>query len=118
MEDFEEILKQTVENVKTVVGCNDVIGKPIVNGDGTIILPVSKISYGFVAGGGGSIKETPKDGSPFAKASGGGMTVTPVGFLICGKEKRFVQVDKSDDGSKWIDLLQKIHNAFKGDDDD
>ena len=117
MEEFEEILRQTVENVKTVVGCNDVIGKPIVNGDGTIILPVSKISYGFVAGGGGSVKGQ-KDSSPFASASGGGMSVTPVGFLICGREKKFVTVDKTDEGSKWIDLIQKIHDTLKGDDND
>ena len=114
MEDFESILKETIENVKTIVGCDDMIGKPIVNGDGTIILPVSKISYGFVAGGGGSVK-TSKDGSPFASASGGGMTVTPVGFLICGREKRFVAVDKTEDGNKWLNLFESVCDALKGD---
>lgn len=115
MEDFESILKETIENVKTIVGCDDMIGKPIVNGDGTIILPVSKISYGFVAGGGGSVKQTSKDGSPFASASGGGMTVTPVGFLICGREKRFVAVDKTEDGNKWHNLFESVCDALKGD---
>ncbi|MBO4554238.1 MAG: hypothetical protein J5713_00515 [Clostridia bacterium] len=115
MEEFERILKETVENVKTVVGCNDVIGKPIVNGDGTIILPVSKISYGFVAGGGGAVKPAQKDGSPFASASGGGMTVTPVGFLICGREKKFVTVDKTEDGNKWLNLFESICDTLKGD---
>ena len=118
MQDFEELLKQTVANVKTVIECNDVIGKPIVNGDGTIILPVSKISYGFVAGGGGSVNSTPKEGSPFANASGGGMTVTPVGFLICGREKRFVTVDKSEDGNKWLELAKRVFETLKGDEND
>ena len=114
MTDFEEILKETVENIKTAVGCNDVIGKPIVNGDGTIVLPVSKISYGFVAGGGGSLKSV-KEGSPFANASGGGMTVTPVGFLICGREKKFITVDKAYESNKWLDLLHTAVETLKGD---
>ena len=115
MKEFSEILKETVENIKTVVECNDVIGKPIVNGDGTIILPVSKISYGFVAGGGGNIKESAKDGTPFANASGGGMSVTPVGFLICGREKKFITVDKEYEGSKWLDLINNAIETIKGD---
>ena len=115
MRDFEEILKETVENIKTVVGCNDVVGKPITNGDGTIILPVSKISYGFVAGGGGNVNPRSNDGSPFANASGGGMTVTPVGFLICGREKRFVPVDKEYGENKWLELLNLAVETLKGD---
>lgn len=117
MKEFEDILKETVENIKTVVGTSDVVGKPIINGDGTIILPVSKVSYGFVAGGGGSIK-TQKEGSPFANASGGGMTVTPVGFLICGREKKFITVDKAYQESKWAELLKDLCETIKGDKND
>lgn len=118
MKEFEEILKETVENIKTVVGSSDVIGKPVINGDGTIILPVSKLTYGFVAGGGGAVKTSSKDGSPFGNASGGGMTVTPVGFLICGREKKFITVDKAYSDNKWFELLHGVLETLKGDDND
>ena len=118
MKEFEEILKETVENIKTVVGSSDVVGKPIMNGDGTIILPVSKISYGFVAGGGGALKAPSKDGSPFGNASGGGMTVSPIGFLICGREKKFITVDKAYSDNKWFELLHGVLETIKGEDND
>ncbi|MBR4800224.1 MAG: sporulation protein YtfJ [Clostridia bacterium] len=118
MKEFEELLKETVENVKTVVGCDDIVGKPIINGDGTIILPVSKLSYGFVAGGGGSLNTAPKENSPFANASGGGVTVTPVGFLICGREKKFVPVDKEYQSNKWFDLFRAAVDTMQGGKDD
>jgi len=113
MEDFERILKETVDNIKAACDCDDIIGKPIVNGDGTIILPVSKISYGFVAGGGGAKNQSIKESSPYASASGGGMSVTPVGFLICGREKRFIAIDKSDAGNKWLNLFESICGVIK-----
>ena len=50
MQNFDDVLKQTIDSLKESLQSNDIIGKPIVNGDGTIILPVSKISVGFVGG--------------------------------------------------------------------
>ena len=51
MQSFEEILRETIESLKKSAEFNEIVGKPIVNGDGTLVLPVSKISVGFVAGG-------------------------------------------------------------------
>lgn len=48
MQNFEEILKQTLESLKKSAEFNEIVGKPIVNGDGTIVLPVSKISVVFL----------------------------------------------------------------------
>lgn len=117
MKGFEEILKATIENLRCISDSDAVVGKPIITEDGAVILPVSKVSFGFVAGGGEYSESSPKtrhDDYPHATASGGGITVTPVGFLLCGREKKFLCVDGSECGdSKWKDLARAAFRAMK-----
>lgn len=116
--EIQELIKQTLSNLIEVSDAETVVGKPIINGDGTVILPVSKLSFGFVAGGGEYNSEKSKDGKfPETKASGAGLTVTPVGFLICGREKRFISVDKTTD-NKWTELARAALNTLKENKDD
>lgn len=113
MENLDELLKRTVESVKHAAESDDIIGKPITAMDGTVVLPVNKWSYGFVVGGGeyGSADKSAE--YPYSAACGGGVTITPVGFLICGREKKFISVDKSESASKWLDLLRGVADTLK-----
>lgn len=114
--DIQELIKQTLTNLIETSDTETVVGKPILGADGTVILPVSKLSFGFVAGGGEYGVE--KNGKlPETKASGAGLTVTPVGFLVCGREKKFIAVDKTAD-NKWMELARAALKTMKGDDDD
>lgn len=119
MNNLDDILKMTLESIKGMVDTETVIGKPIAGGDGSIILPVSKVSFGFVVGGGeyGGAAEVKikEDGYPGAKISGGGVTVTPIGFFVCGREKRFITTEKDAEG-KWSDLLRAALNTMKNED--
>ena len=72
-------MESIMENLKTMVNSNSVIGDPITTPDGTTIIPVSKISYGFGTGGGDANSKT--NMSAFGAGGGGGITVTPVAFL-------------------------------------
>jgi len=67
-----------------MVDVNTVIGDPVKTQDGSTIIPISKVSFGFVAGGGeygcGGM-QTPN--LPFAGGAGAGVTVHPMGFLVC-----------------------------------
>lgn len=85
MQDLQEIINMTVENLKKSLSAEEIVGKPIVNGDGTLILPVSKISVGFV--GGKSDAEKDKNAKYPMGISGGGISVVPIGFLVCGEQK-------------------------------
>ena len=111
MQNFDDVLKQTIDSLKESLQSNDIIGKPIVNGDGTIVLPVSKISVGFVAGG--MDYENDKKVKTPAGISGGGVSVTPIGFLVCGAQKKFVRVDGEE--NKWLELLKSVANVVKKD---
>ena len=77
-----------MNRLKEIIDVNTVVGKVIKLDDNTSVVPVSKVSVGFVAGGGElsvrNKKKLPKD--PFAGGSGSGFVVTPIGFLIIEKE--------------------------------
>lgn len=115
MQSVEEMMKSVMDSIKSWTDGAEIVGKPIVNGDGTIILPVCKLSYGFVASG-ANISQKPQgeQNTPLC-AGGGGVTVTPLGFLICGREKRFVRVDDNS-SNKWMNLFNDIMSIMKKDD--
>ena len=78
---LESVMETSLKNVKSMLDANTVIGDPITTPDGTTILPVSKISVGFVSGGSDfATKTNPK--LCFGGGSGAGVTIQPVSFLI------------------------------------
>ena len=75
------MLEGTIQKIREMVDVNSVIGQPISTPDGVTIIPVSKVSVGF--GGGGSDFASSKAGeNPFGGGVGGGVSVTPICFLI------------------------------------
>ena len=52
MTQLDDILQKTIERMRAVTDCDAVVGKPFRAEDGTVLIPVSRVSYGFVAGGG------------------------------------------------------------------
>ena len=77
------MLENTIAKIREMVDVNSVIGDPITTADGVTIIPVSKVSAGF--GGGGSdyvSKNANKQENPFGGGAGGGVSVTPIAFLI------------------------------------
>lgn len=78
---LESVMEASVSNIRSMLDANTVIGDPITTPDGTTIIPVSKISVGFVSGGSDfATKNNPK--LCFGGGSGAGVTVTPVSFLV------------------------------------
>lgn len=47
-----ELTESNMKNLQALIDSNSVIGREIVTPDGTVILPVSKVSFGFGSGGG------------------------------------------------------------------
>lgn len=117
MENIENLMEATINHMRSVVDVDNVIGKPIVSDDLTTVIPISKVTYGFVMGGGEYNESSPKvkvTEYPYASASGGGVTITPLGFLVCGKEKQFIPVSGKGEVSKWSNLAKLAISALKG----
>lgn len=120
---IESLMRTTMDSLKDMVDVNTVVGEPVETKEGTVIIPVSRVSFGFVtgggdesvaaesvgsgseSGGGGQGGESPGEDEseysaatygamPFTGGTGAGVSVRPVGFLVVGEKKvRFLPVD-------------------------
>lgn len=93
-EKVNRIMGLTMDKVKEMVDADTVIGSPVTTPDGTIIIPISRISYGFASGG----SDLPSKAQPgpglFAGGGGAGITVNPVAFLaISNGNVRVMQIE-------------------------
>ena len=82
---IETIMSTTLENIRDMIDVNTVVGDAVTPAEGTVIIPISRVSFGFVAGGGEYGLKTPQPAAndlPFAGGTGAGVTVQPMGFLV------------------------------------
>ncbi len=118
---INDIVETAVSNLSKVAEVNTIIGKPIVTMDGTTIMPISQVTFAFMAGGGEYGNKTPPkkfitDGTKanFAGGSGGGATLTPVGFLVVDREGvRVIDADKANTIDKIFDVAKDFVKTFK-----
>ena len=76
------LMDTTLEKIREMVDVNTIIGEPIVTSDGTTIIPVSKIVYGFASGGSEFGNKHQPSANLFGGGGGAGVTLTPVAFLV------------------------------------
>ncbi len=84
---IQGLMNSAMENLKSMVDVNTIIGDPVHTPDGSVIITVSKVGFGFAAGGsefnGQSGKKEDKETKhPFGGGSGGGVSITPMAFLV------------------------------------
>lgn len=73
-----DLTEITLTKIKEMVDVNTIVGQPIITSDGTTLIPVSKVTFGFGSGG----SDMPlKTGSGFGGGNGAGVKIDPVGFL-------------------------------------
>ncbi len=113
---INNLMSVTIEKIRTMVDSNTVVGDAITTPDGTIIIPVSKISVGFATGGSDFPTKTPKD--MFGGGGGAGVNVTPVGFLIVQNGNvRLIQLADNKNAidravAMFPDMVDKITSLF------
>ena len=114
------LMNTTMEKIKEMIDVNTIIGDPITSPDGTLIIPVSKVSYGFASGG--SDLPTKKENKDcFGGGSGAGVTIQPVAFLtVYQGDVRLVSVDSEEGTADKLvnmipDVLKKVKGVFKKD---
>lgn len=124
-----EIIRSSMENIRAMVDANTIVGDPIPAPNGTVIIPISKISVGIASGG---VDYNPKkEAQPrpqnFGGGGGTGMTVVPVGFLVCDKTGDVEFLNVSDKGKpdpvdqiadfveRTPDIIARIKDLFTKD---
>ena len=112
----ENVLEETLKNLKNIIDVDLVIGKTI-TANGMSIIPISKISVGFVSGGGeyANNKKVKKLFSlPFAGGSGGGCSILPIGFLVVSTNRvEFIKVDDENNFKKFLDITTNFIDNMK-----
>lgn len=85
---LQEIIGTSLENIRSMIDANTVIGDPISTENGVTIVPVSKVTVGYASGGlDYNGKEKPQDAPQNFGAGGGtGISISPVGFLVIKKD--------------------------------
>lgn len=101
---IQGLMKTAMENLKEMVDVNTIVGDPVETPDGnTVILPISKVGFGFVAGG-SDYEGRQRENKPssldkslaFGGGSGGGVSITPIAFLVVsGSTIRLVPLESS-----------------------
>ncbi|MCY0877627.1 MAG: GerW family sporulation protein [Firmicutes bacterium] len=104
---IENLMKTAMESIKGMIDVNTVVGAPVETRDGGTIIPVSRVSFGFAAGGGEYLaRGHERESLPFGGGSGAGVTVHPVGFLVMYQDNvRLLSVDR---GDVWESLANNI----------
>ena len=122
---IEGLMNTVMNSLRDMIDVNTIIGEPIQSFDNTIIIPVSKVGFGFAAGGsefccetidGYSKKEKDEEIQyrlPFGGGSGAGVCITPVAFIIVQNDNvKLLPIEHSGSLDKLLDyvpdLLEKI----------
>lgn len=113
---IENLIENTMKNLHSLVEANTIIGDPFFSPDGSVIIPVSKVSVGYVVGGGeyADVSIRKKISTyPLAGGSGGGMTVQPVGFLVENKNGiNYIDIENKTAYQTALNLFNKLVNKF------
>ena len=118
---IDELIRASVESIRDVVDVNTIIGEPIETADGMTIIPVSKVTVGFGAGGMDLSKSSASgcsDGvikTPFGGGTGAGITVQPVAFLVAGggQVKMMTLENNNQFADKFIEFAPQVLEQFQ-----
>jgi len=111
---IESLVDVSLDKIRSLIDVNCVIGNPISLPNGTSLIPISKVSVGFVSGGGeyNDLNEKKRTTDfPMAGGTGGGFTVSPIGFFVVDKDKfKLIRADKS---SAYLGLIKNATDVLK-----
>lgn len=110
---IDELMKTAMESIRDMVDVNTIVGDAVQTADDTVIIPVSRVAFGFAAGGGDyQGQRESKSGSedeslPFAGGSGAGVTIHPVAFMVVGKNStiKLLPVEHSTTLDRVLDFV-------------
>lgn len=134
---IESLMKTTMQTIKEMVDVNTIVGDAVETTDGTTIIPISRVSFGFASGGGDFENtkknkeeerngQTGKDQLPFAGGAGAGISIQPVAFMVVGGgQMKLMSVDQHtnlidtiiNSAPKVINSLQSAFNKNNKSDD-
>ncbi len=116
-----ELMQTAMASIKDMVDVNTVVGEPVLAPGDTTIIPISKVSFGYVTAGGdlngpdrARRSEVTATAFPFAGGSGAGVSVQPVGFLVVsGGNVRMLPANFNSVADRVVELLPTVVEDVK-----
>ena len=107
--DITEVVRVVMEQIKETVRSETVVGAPVAAGD-SVIVPVSRVSFGFGAGGGEKGDAAKQSGM----GTGCGVSIEPVAFVVVshGKAQLLPLRGREATLTRIIDLIPEVLEAF------
>lgn len=110
---IEEFVSGAIKNIKTLIDVDVVVGKAIDSNSNLTIIPLTKVTMGFVSGGGeyySELREIKKDNEyPFVGGSGSGLNLQPIGFLVIdGKDVQIIKMEMNSAIEKLIQAVPEV----------
>ena len=126
---IEGLMKSAMNSIKDMVDVNTIIGEPIETTNNMVIIPISKVCFGFAAGGSEFQSETMNEYKkkekeeeakyrlPFGGGSGAGVSISPVAFIIVTQDSiKVLPIEHTSAIDKLIDyvpdLMQKVNQVI------
>lgn len=108
----------SLDKIREMADANTIVGTPITAPDGTMLIPISKVSFGFATGGadfGGHEKETEKANatvtdrkSNFGGGAGAGVNITPIAFMVIPPDGNVRMMTIGEPASSTLDRVVDI----------
>ncbi|ERJ10982.1 GerW family sporulation protein [Haloplasma contractile] len=117
---IHSLMKVSMENIKEMIDVDTIVGEPVATGNGSTIIPISKVKFGFAAGGTEQMSKQKSDNGnagkpPFGGGSGGTVGITPIAFLVI-KENEEIKVlhleHETHIYEKLIDFVPELMEKF------
>lgn len=113
---IEGLMKTAMQSIKEMVDVNTVVGDAVETNDGSVIIPISQVACGFVAGGGeyDFVNNSKGQELPFGGGSGAGVSVRPIGFLVVRmNDVRLLSVTGNALAERVVDLAPQIMDKIE-----
>ena len=113
-EPIKDLIADAIKEIKGMIDSDVVVGKEIRTANDMIVVPISRVSVGFVAGGGEYKATTIDDKSPYAGGSGAGFSIIPMGLVVINKDEvKMIKITQAEPLMKLIDILPEVVKNLK-----
>lgn len=121
---INELMLTAMQSIKEMVDVNTIVGDAVTTPDGMVIIPISKVAFGFASGGGeydysddcSRVKKSETDNTtelPFAGGSGAGISISPVAFMVVGQGQiKLMSLTSNTTFDRVIDMAPELLNKI------
>ncbi len=113
---LNDLISTALTNIKSMVDVNTVIGNPVETANGAVIIPISRVGFGFAAGGTDIPTKNAAASQNFGGGSGAGISISPIGFLVVnGETVKLLPVNSANTTvDKLIDSVPEMFDKVSG----